>query len=263
MSSIIDPVARKRALIEGRKKEVEAASSALTKTKPPTKTPEYIPAEEAANKLRIVFDNSSSMGYGLNSGHTDRMTEAKKGVVEFLRSCTLNKDAVAIHLLNSGYYYKDSDDENPSTGLPACIKKAELTTDLIKLAKAVEHEANRATGGTPLYQRILDTLNSTPTATRIVAFSDGDPNNFNEEEACISFAKKLEVPIDTVYFGAAHESGAEVMKRLATRTGGIYIIFDPAKGVSFKDAFKYLAPVNRLRLMNAEFKAKLERGEIK
>ena len=53
------------------------------------------------------------------------------------------------------------------------------------------------------------------------------------------------------------------MRRLAEKTGGIFLKFDPAKGVDFKTAFKYLAPGKRLALMDAEFKRKLEAGEIK
>ena len=53
------------------------------------------------------------------------------------------------------------------------------------------------------------------------------------------------------------------MQRLAEATGGIYLVFDSNKGVNFAQAFKYLSPTKRLMLMNAEFKAKLERGEVK
>jgi hypothetical protein len=53
------------------------------------------------------------------------------------------------------------------------------------------------------------------------------------------------------------------MKEIASETGGIFIAFDPAKGVSFASAFKYLTSGKRLMLMNEEFKKKLESGEVK
>ena len=143
-----------------------------------------------------------------------------------------------------------------------CIEQSTLETDLIKLALAVDSEAISPTGGTPLYETILKAQEATPKATRYVAFSDGEPNNFINEEKVIEQAKKDETPIDTVFFGSS-DSSAEVMRRLAEKTGGIFLKFDPAKGVDFKTAFKYLAPSKRLALMDAEFKRKLEAGEIK
>lgn len=262
MSSFEDIAARKKAAMEAAKAAARAAKGEITKVASPARKIDFISPEEATNKLRIIFDNSGSMSTQIKD--KSAVEHAKEGVVEFLRSCTPNKDAVAVHLLNNqagrrGWY----DNEEGENLIPNCILASDLFSDLVSLASAMMSEAIGAVGGTPLYDRIKEAQAAEPTATRYVAFSDGEPNNFIYEAAVIETAKARETPIDTVFFGSSHESGCQIMKRLAEQTGGIFLIFDPAKGVSFKDAFKYLSPAKRLMLMNAEFKAKLERGEIK
>jgi hypothetical protein len=274
MSTLNDPAARKRALIEAAKAAKEAKNSTnVTKEDAAlAKKIDLINPAEATNKIRIVFDNSGSMGFPINygAGMEPKIKQAKKGVVEFLRNCTLNKDAVAVHLLelpyeaneedvSSGYYYS-----TPARRVPQIIRDSELTTDLLLLASNVDSDGVYDFGGTPLYECIIKTLETEPKATRLVAFSDGQPTGDRAKKGvAISLANRYKIPIDTVYFGAANDSGAAVMKELAEATGGIYLAFDPAKGVSFADSFKYLSPGKRLMLMNAEFKAKLERGEVK
>lgn len=268
MSSLNDPAARKRALIEAAKAAKNKTSQNVTKEDAALVRKDLIPASEAINRIRIVFDNSGSMGSPTHyaPGAKSKISEAKKGVVEFLRNCTLNKDAVAVHLLELPY--ESGEEYNTPVLLarrvPQIIRDSELTTDLVLLASNVDSDGVYDFGGTPLYECIIDTLEASPKATRLVAFSDGQPNGDNGKKGiAISLAKRYQIPIDTVYFGAASDRGAVVMKELAEATGGIYIAFDPAKGVSFASAFKYLTPGKRLQLMNAEFKAKLERGEIK
>jgi hypothetical protein len=262
--NFIDPVAKKNAIIEDKKRKAAAAQAALSTTsKEPIKG---CNPEDAANKLRIIFDNSGSMNSHVNnnwSGPT-LIQEARRGVVEFLRNCNPLKDAVAVHLLNrysNGPW--DDEEDSHSSKVASLVNNATLTSDLVYLASEIDNEAIRPTGGTPLYESILSALESKPRASRLIAFSDGAPNNFNNEDAAIASAKGMEIPIDTVYFGSAGDTGASVLKRLAEKTGGIFLVFDPSRGVSFGDAFKYLSPVKRLMLMDSDFKAKLQRGEVK
>lgn len=251
MGNLIDPIAKKRALIEAAKAKAAAASQALEKT--PIAPIEFGSVEDAVNRIRIIADNSSSMG-------TSKMEDAKKGIVECLRNGTPNKDAFAIHLLNS--YLNNWRQEESGSELAKCIANSTLEVDLIKLAIAVDSKNVVASGGTPLYERILDAQAALPKATRYIAFSDGEPNNTINEEKVIEQALRDETPIDTVFFGSS-DYAADIMKRLADKTGGIFLKFDPAKGVDFKTAFKYLAPVKRMMLMSAQFKEDLQNGRIK
>ncbi len=261
MSTFQDAVSRKKALIEAAKART-AKPDALATTPKQERKIEYIPPEQATNKMRVVFDNSGSM-----SGQA--IKDAKKGVVEYLRNCTVNKDAVAIHLLEQPYsgrvYDEDEDTVLTNLSLSPLLSYATLTTDLVQLASAVDSPANTACGGTPFYAVCLNALREDPQATRVIAFSDGEPNydDRGKEEQVIATAKEKKVPIDTVFFGSAHASGASLLQRLAEATGGIFLVFDSAKGVNFADAFKYLSPVKRLMLMDASFKAALQRGEVK
>ena len=71
------------------------------------------------------------------------------------------------------------------------------------------------------------------------------------------------VPIDTVFFGSeGRQREIELLKYLSSKTGGYFLHFDPAK-VNFAQAFKYLAPVNRLMLASASFRAQVESGAQK
>ena len=272
--SIFDPLAKKKAAIDAARARKEAANSQNSKPEDAalTRMNSLIKAEDAPERIRIVVDNSGSMAYHLtlaNGVSSTKMEEAKKGIVEFLRNCVPNKDAVAVHLLNLPYqanfedYASDEDNQLTQFKMPDIIMNAVLTTDLVLLASNVDIPAIRPTGGTPLYEKIYDTLEAEPKLSRMVAFSDGQPNSTAKEGVAISLAKRYKVPIDTVFFGASSELGATYMKRLAEETGGIYIAFDPAKGVDFATAFKYLSPGKRLMLMDKSFKEKLERGEVK
>lgn len=265
--TLLDPAAKKRAAIEAAKALSQSAKPDALATKPPEVKRVLIDPEKAESRIRIVADNSVSMSDSLSGVWSidpkdSKMEAAKKGIVEFLRNCTLNKDAVAIHFLNK-YNSFESEDTDGSILIPSLINNSTLSTDLILIASSIDNKSIVPIDGTPLYPTLINAMNTTPLCTRIVAFSDGQPDNQTNEEDAIKKAIECKIPIDTVFFGDARSKGASLMQTLAERTGGIYIVFDPAKGVNFASAFKYLAPVNRLRLMNAEFKAKLERGEIK
>jgi hypothetical protein len=256
----IDAQARKKALIDAaRLKGIAKPEDAAIQT---TKR-EFTKPEECKNRIRIVFDNSGSMNTqitmpnvnGQSGIFSSRMTEAKKGVIEFLRNCTPNKDAVAIHMLNKyGSYYEEDQTISP------LIANSELCSDLIRLASAVDNPKLTPIGGTPLFETLESTLEAEPKATRLVAFSDGEANSTQKMGVVISLALRYKIPIDTVFFGSYASS---TLKELAEATGGIFITFDLAKGVSFASAFKYLTEGNRKMLLDDNFKAKLERGEVK
>lgn len=267
MNQINETAARKAALIaQAKARSAKPEDAVLTKT--PPKAKEHTPPEDTRNKIRIIFDNSGSMAdkVYVNKTQSKKIEEAKKGSIEFLRNCTLNEDSVAVHLLEIPSYFGDDEENEDGSMNPAKLSSllvnATLTSDLVRLASAIDNENLRDYGGTPLYETCLRALQAMPKATRCVAFSDGQPNNNNNEQDVYRLAKDYKIPIDTVYFGAASKTGAGVMKKLAEMTGGIFIAFDPAKGVSFKDSFKYLSPKNRLMLMDKSFKEKVERGEI-
>ena len=98
MGNLIDPLAKKRALIEAAKAKAASLSALQTI---PTKPIEYGSPEDAINKTRLIADNSGSMASYING--QSAMEHAKKGIVEYLRSSVPNKDAVAIHLMNTPY----------------------------------------------------------------------------------------------------------------------------------------------------------------
>jgi hypothetical protein len=229
---------------------VKAEDAALARAK------SFISPSEAPDRLRIIFDNSGSMD-------GPKLDAAKQGVVEFLKNCTPNATAVAVHLLNpkGAYDYK----ENCALSLPKNIESATLTSDIILLASEITEPSVEATGGTPLYQVIEAALRAEPKATRLIAFSDGSPEQTSKKDQILRTAKEMGIPIDTVFIADKDESSyyhigpISEMKHIAEMTGGIFL--DLTRG-SIKSGLKYLAPSKRLMLSDSSFKGKVERGEI-
>lgn len=223
----------------------------------------YIAPAECSERIRIVFDDSSSMG--------GRVDDAKKGVVEFLRNCIPNQTAVAVHFMNTKAW------------------NTALRSDLPMLGVDIQ-EAQLAMAGTPMFNTMLKAMKESPLLTRMVVFTDGSPTDvltaeesnelqpfwgssadtwIKSADVLIDLAKRFGgekcIPVDTVFFGVEEPytlRQRELLRYLADKTGGFFMVFDPAK-VNFRTAFKYLAPVNRLQLTSGSFRAALERGEVK
>jgi hypothetical protein len=243
----------KRAAIEARKALTTPAGTN------PSAIVRYIPPGECPDRNRIVFDDSGSMG-----GYIE---DAKCGMIEYLRNCIPNQTSVAIHFMNS------------------ITCDTQLESNLLKLAGDIR-EMNLRIGGTPFFNTLRKALEATPTLTRLIAFTDGSPTDqLSAEESTemfsswdtssvwtssanviikIAHAIGAGIPIDTVYFGKGNEDRQEIvlLKYLSSKTGGYFLHFDPAK-VNFAQAFKYLAPVNRLMLASASFRAQVESGAQK
>lgn len=246
--------------------KAQAASNIPSEAKPEDaallRSRDWIKPEDATDKLRIIFDNSGSM-----SG--SKLLAAKDGVVEFLRNCTPNSTAVAVHLLNNSEQdeYDWAGNKALITGLPLSISKSKMTADIILLASEITEPSIHACGGTPLYETIdIALTNAFPKATRLIAFSDGAPQYNSEKESILHAAKSAGIPIDTVFICSPGEQSWEYtsaiaeMKYIAEMTGGIFL--DLSKG-DIKSGLKYLAPAKRLMLADSSFKAQVERGEVK
>lgn len=201
-------------------------------------------------KLAILFDDSGSMGAMNEKGDKTKIEDAKAGIRNFTGQCNPRDTALAVYPLNV--------DSKPLT----------CNFDLLNLLVA----SVGPTGGTPLYGKTMELLNSPDNYTRAILFSDGEPTDggyhFNEEseestqdikEDMIKLALAKKCPLDCVFIGLETEKGYRLMKEIADRTGGIFIHFKDSASLSAN--LKYLAPALRGILMNSELKAKIERGE--
>lgn len=221
----------------------------------------------AKERLRYVVDDSGSM-----SPHVE---DASEGVIESLRNCIPGETSAAVHFLCS---------EN--------ARLAILNGNLIEVASQMK-TARFGMGGTPLFGTLKRVLEATPTATRLIAFTDGSPtdseyswrNPLPEEQKLallfptqpdadkvIEKAVELRIPIDTIFFGRGKSSRyteagtweevesdeVKLLKYLSERTGGYFLLAtDKAK---LKAALKYLAPVNRLLLASESVRKEIEDG---
>ena len=123
-------------------------------------------------------------------------------------------------------------------------------------ALAIMVKSIRATGGTPLVQRLSEMLGKN-SLTRAIVFSDGCPQSYSGLEYRSVLHTKI--PVDTVYIsnGYAEERAAEFMEKLARDTGGIYLCFERGKS-NIRTAFKYLSPGLRYLLADKSFADKLQ-----
>jgi hypothetical protein len=197
----------------------------------------YIVPAVAKHRIRIVFDNSGSM-----SGQ--KLRDAQIGCEEFLRACTLNETAIAVH---------------PMTG-----KALALNANLPELAASIH--GIMIAGDTPMFQTLTQAQYAEPKATRFILFSDGAPTDSGKEER-IAVAVQAKTPIDTVLIwdggsGVERTSQYALLTEIADRTGGIFLVFDRTK-VNFQDAFKYLSPTLRLALSDGKFRADLQNGKVR
>ena len=243
----------KRAAIEALKASTAPAGAN------PSAIVHCIPPGECPDRNRIVFDDSGSMG-----GYIE---DAKRGMIEYLRNCVPNQTSVAIHFMNSTAF------------------DTQLESNLMKLAADIR-ETNLRSGGTPFFNTLKKALEAMPTLTRLIAFTDGVPTDELSAEESAEMSSRWDtssawtssadviikiaastgagIPIDTVYFGEDNADRREIalLKYLSSKTGGYFLHFDPAK-VNFAQAFKYLAPINRLMLASASFRADVESGARK
>lgn len=191
--------------------------------------------EEATHRIGIVFDDSGSM-----SGK--KIEDAHAGTEEFIRCCDPRNTAISVYPMNSNYH----------TAIA-------LTTKLYNVAQGIK--TFQATGGTPLFEAAKDMLQNEK-ITRGIIFSDGEPNSEYKKEEVIGDAIEKKIPIDTVFIGdASREYAVALMKEIAERTGGVFIILDPSKS-NFRTAFKYLSPGYRAMLADKSFVEKLQEGKV-
>lgn len=106
-----------------------------------------------------------------------------------------------------------------------------------------------AGGGTPLHEAMVKTLDNHP-LTRGIVVSDGDATdwsgfgvNYDEKSSnpddILNQYKSVSIPVDTVHIGSS-SSGEELLRKIAERTGGIYLKFTDVS--AFSRAFSYLTP---------------------
>lgn len=213
--------------------------------------------ELATEALGIVFDNSGSMA-------GQAIIDAREGTEELMKACTPNETAIKIIPLNNGNMSHTNIQTRFSCDLPL------LALDLPFI---------KAEGGTPLFEVIQanlepDPLNPKVKLSRMIVFSDGEPNGSYtfETGGCsgydqtIKTAKEKNVILDTVlivdYPSAATEDNRayKIMKGLAEGTGGYFMVFE--RGKSFVRGLKYLEKGKRKLLADPSFKKELEAGHV-
>jgi len=193
----------------------------------------YIEPALAKDRIAIIFDDSVSM-------REAKIKDAQQGCIEFLRNCQVNQVACAIYPMNR--------------------KEIAAETDLPKIAALIPFITVH--GVTPLFETWQNVQTSEIKWTRTIIFSDGVPDSTALKDTLIQTAVERKVPCDTVYISEINGSSSALLKEIAEKTGGFYLVFNRNK-VNFRDAFKYLSPGLRLQLSDGNFRKALQDGKIK
>lgn len=236
----------------------KAREASASQPQNPASIQKWVSPADCKERLRIIFDDSGSM--------SSEIKNAVEGTVELFRNCIPNQTAVAVHCLNTHSEKLES-----------------LNSNLIEAAVTLQ-EMRFNMSLTPLFGTMMKAIKLEPKLTRMVLFTDGSPNDelierkksngdsysnwepeldFWKRNADIPIAeiKKIPAPIDTVFFGSAHEENEiSLLKYIAEQTGGYFLHFDPKK-VNFRTAFKYLAPTQRLALASESVRKEIESGK--
>lgn len=227
---------------------VEKPKTTQDKAKDRREAKGFVEPERAKDIIKILFDDSGSM-------MGQKLEDAKKGSVEFMRHCGINQVAIGIYPFNASAIAPD--------------------TDLPDVGALTQHI--KATGSTPMFETLNRAMKEEIRATRYIIFTDGQPNTNDKMNELIEKAQADKTPIDTVWIAdilsytntniRGYRKVEEypeyvLLKSIADATGGFFLIFDRNK-VNFAQAFKFLAPGNRLMLASESFRNDLQAGKIR
>lgn len=195
-------------------------------------------AQDVPNRLCLMLDCSGSM-YG------EHLNNLKDAVTNFVNRCDFFETSIACST------FPQSDD-------------LELTTD----PNGVTAFATGLTsgGGTPMRACVERCLSKN--MTRGIIVSDGDAGDWHRyhyddwdesskepkptKDELLTKYKEKGIPIDCVHIGAS-TGGEELLRWIASETGGIYLKFTDVS--AFSTAFAYLTPGYRAMLTSGKVDA--------
>lgn len=94
--------------------------------------------------------------------------------------------------------------------LPSSARKYVFSSNCFPVEIIPEPQSNTNLAGA------FETISS-ETMNRVILVSDGMPDN---PESAISFAKRLQIPVDVLFIGEGESSGEKFMRELSHTTGG-------------------------------------------
>lgn len=226
---------------------VDKPKTAQDKARERRETKGFVEPKKAKDIIKILFDDSGSM-------MGQKLADAKAGSIEFMRNCQINQVALGIYPFNTEAIQPD--------------------TDLPDVGALIQHI--QVKGSTPMFETLERAMKEEIRATRYIIFTDGAPDNNNKMNELIEKAQADKTPIDTVWIvqfdsSLSHPWSEDqkhlrqeyvLLKSIADATSGFFLIFDRNK-VNFAQAFKFLAPGNRLMLASESFRNDLQEGKIK
>jgi uncharacterized protein YegL len=173
-------------------------------------------ASMVPNRVALMLDCSGSM-----SGSS--IEDLKSASMEYIQACNFSDTSLSLNTFGLGN---------------------EMRGGLCRILGAlIGHVSQlRASGSTPMYDCVVDVMDRLP-LTRALLVSDGQPDNWADD--ILNAYHEAGIPIDCVHIGGA-TSGEALLRKIAERTGGIFIKFKNTG--NFAKAFKYLSPAYKAQL---------------
>jgi Mg-chelatase subunit ChlD len=194
------------------------------------------------NRICLMLDKSSSMAH-YERGNSRRIDLLKDAFASFVSRCDLSTTALAAETFPPSI-------ELALTNVPHMIDMFAMGLDV--------------SGNTPMHACVERCLGKVP-MTRGIIVSDGEATDWGrswyedpyepghyDENAILKKYKEAGIPIDCVHI-STDSGGEELLKRIASITGGIFIKFTDVS--AFSTAFGYLAPGYRAMLTDGRVSA--------
>lgn len=183
------------------------------------------PKVATGDRLFVAIDRSGSMGIFFD-GHDNRLEAAKKAFRLFLQKSNNKREQIGLCAYDSG---------------PEIV--CEPTNSFISLE--IEATKLEVSGSTAMGEALLLVL-AYPIVKRVILISDGEPDNELSVDQAVTLAIEKKIPIDTIFIGS--DSGADLMRSIAERTGGFFFTVDSL--AVFEKTFAMLESSARLQLVD-------------
>src|SRR3990167_3275228 len=183
-------------------------------------------ADTLPNRIALILDCSGSM-----CGEPIKLLH--QAIETYANACDFSNTSVALRPFPTGGSPLCTDQENKNRPL-SCNRLLIITSGSLL----------EAAGSTPMGEA-LESAISELSLTRAVLVSDGLPDDSDHAlRACDPYIE-LKTPIDCVHIGQG--AGAELLQKIASKTGGIFMKFKDIH--TFTQSFAYLTPSKRALLV--------------
>ena len=192
------------------------------------------------NRIGLMLDCSGSMGNATDYNHgTPKIELLRSAFDSFVAGCDLSNTAVAVECFPPYDEYDGDSRKNERCSLALTTKHIYLSTFSLFFEPR---------GCTPMAQAMQRMIERQP-ITRGILISDGEADSPHGAREQAAIYKEASIPVDCIHIGT-DVGGEELLRDIATRTGGIYMKFTDV--AAFARSFHFLTPGGRGLLLSGQ-----------